>query len=79
MLSMYIHFMHIANTRIFDMYSKLLSIYIYNVAVIVLSKIFDITISFQSILANHLTIRGWKSNESQISWKVKILIGRGKK
>ena len=52
---MYIYFMHIANIRIHDMYSKLL----YNVAVTVLSKIFDIRISFQSILANHLTIRGW--------------------
>ena len=54
---MYIYFMHIANIRIYDMYSKL--IYIYNVAVTVLCKIFDIRISFQSILANHLTIRGW--------------------
>ena len=53
---MYIHFMHIANIRIHDMYSKLL--YIYNVAVTMLYKIFDMR-SFQSILANHLIIRGW--------------------
>ena len=58
---MYIHFLHIANIRIHDMYSKLLHIYIYiyNVAVTVLCKIFDIRISFQSILANHFTIQEW--------------------
>ena len=53
---MYIHFLHIANIRIHDIYSKL--IYIYNVAVTMLCKIFDMR-SFQLILANHLTIRGW--------------------
>ena len=59
---MYIHFMHIANIRIHDMYSKLLYIYIYThthtVALTMLCKIFDMR-SFQSILANHLTIRAW--------------------
>ena len=57
---MYIHFMHISKIRIHDMYSKLIYIYmyIYNVAVTMLCEIFDMR-SFQSILANHLTIRGW--------------------
>ena len=47
---MYIHFLHIANIRIHVMYS--------NVAVTMLCKIFDMR-SFQLVLANHLTIRGW--------------------
>ena len=42
-----------------------------------LCKIFDMR-SFQSILANHLTMR-MTPYESKISWNVKILIGREKK
>ena len=60
----HVYVMNIHDLYIHVMYSKLLYIYIYiyiyiyNVAVTMLCKIFDMR-SFQLILANHLTIRGW--------------------